>query len=498
MRKTSARTPKTAAGERVLILSAGVGSGHNSAAAAVQQACAARGDVAEVQVLDVLQVSSVLYRALLNKGYFVLVEGLPWLIDWGYDVSDPPFRRRGPIDPWTRMNSVPVIDAVKRFRPTAIVCTHFLPAQLLASLLLRGVTSARTAVVTTDYDFQGLSLTGAFHALFLAREEGRVELMALGLPADRVAAPGIPIAPQLTAAPSPGRDPGEPPMLLISAGASGGDYAVSVVRQTLHMRSPFTATIVCGRNDELRQRIEQLVAPAGERYRVLGFTTEMPQLLRRADLFVGKPGGLSVSECMAAGLPMVLVNPIPGQEVRNGDYLLEQGAAVRCNSPATIGWKIDEILREPGRLQRMQAAAQRTGRPDAAAEVLSVLLDGPSRPLVITRAAQKTILSASEERVVATDLSGPSALVRLIDSAAGSTVALLQAQELEDLQKRYGTRDGGLVLRRGQALRSLRWEERRLIQTILRKDETLSVHVERSRPHRPVPQGTATGLRPSS
>ncbi|MCC3267288.1 MGDG synthase family glycosyltransferase [Arthrobacter gengyunqii] len=493
MRKTSARTPKTAEGERVLILSAGVGSGHNSAAAAVQQACAARADVAEVQVLDVLQVSSVLYRALLNKGYFVLVEGLPWLIDWGYDISDRPFRRRGPMDPWTRMNSVPVIDAIKRFRPTAIVCTHFLPAQLLASLLLRGVTNARTAVVTTDYDFQGLSLTGAFHALFLAREEGRVELMALGLPSDRVAAPGIPIASQLTAAPS--RDATEPPMLLISAGASGGDYAAAVVRQTLHMRSPFTATVVCGRNDALRQRIEHLVAPAGDRYRVLGFTTEMPQLLRRADLFVGKPGGLSVSECMAAGLPMVMVNPIPGQEVRNGDYLLEQGAAIRCNTSATIGWKIDEVLREPGRLQQMQAAAQRTGRPEAAADVLSRLLEGPFRPLVVTRAAQKTILSASEERVVATDLSGPSALVRLIDSATGSTVALLQAAELEDLQKRYGAPDGGLVLRRSQAFRSLRWEERRLLRAILRQDDTLSVRVQRSRPHRMVPQSASTGPR---
>ena len=72
-------------------------------------------------------------------------------------------------------------------------------------------------------------------------------------------------------------------MLLISAGASGGDYAVAVVRQTLHMRSPFMATVVCGRNDALRQRIEQLVAPAANRYRVLGFTAEMPQLLRRAD-----------------------------------------------------------------------------------------------------------------------------------------------------------------------------------------------------------------------
>jgi processive 1,2-diacylglycerol beta-glucosyltransferase len=476
MRKTSARGPQTAGGERVLILSAGVGSGHNSAAAAVQQACAARADIAEVQVLDVLQVSSVLYRALLGKGYFVLVEDLPWLVEWGYDISDPPFRRRGPIDPWTRANALPVIGAIKRFRPTAIVCTHFLPAQLLASLLLRGVIAARTAVVTTDYDFQGLWLTGAFHAIFLAREEGRVELMALGLPPDRVAATGIPIAKQLNVAPE--RDSNEPPMLLISAGATGGDYAVSVVRQTLHMRSSFTATVVCGRNNALRQRIEQLVAPAGDRYRVLGFTAEMPQLLRRADLFVGKPGGLSVSECMAAGLPMVLVNPIPGQEVRNGDYLMEQGAAVRCNTAATIGWKIDEVLREPGRLQRMQAAARKTGRPDAAADVLSGLLDGPSRPLVVSRAAQKTILAASERRVVATDLTGPSSLVRLIDSATGSTVALLRAEELGDLQKRYATPNGGLVLRRGQALVSLRWEERRLLRAMLRGDDALPVRVE--------------------
>lgn len=426
-------------------------------------------------MLDVLQVSSVLYRTLLAKGYFVLVEDVPWLVEWGYDINDRPFRRRVPVDPWTRVNALPVIGAITRFRPTAIVCTHFLPAQLLASLLLRGVVDARTAVVTTDYDFQGLWLTGAFHKLFLAREEGRVELMALGLPPDRVAATGIPIATHLNVAPARGTN--EPPMLLISAGATGSDYAVSVVRQTLHMRSSFTATVLCGRNNVLRQRIEQLVAPAGDRYRVLGFTAELPQLLRRADLFVGKPGGLSASECMAAGLPMVLVNPIPGQEVRNGDYLMEQGAAVRCNTPATIGWKIDEVLREPGRLQRMQAAARRTGRPDAAADVLSGLLDGPSRPLVVTRAAQKTILAESEQRVVATDLTGPASLVRVVDSAAGSTVALLRAEELGDLQKRYATQNGGLVLRRGPASTSSTREDRRLLRAILRGDDELPVRV---------------------
>jgi len=481
MRSTPAGTPDDKPRERILILSAGVGAGHNSAAAALKQACLARDDVEEALVVDVLQQSSTLYRDLLGKGYFVLVENAPWLVDWGYDVSDLPFRRRGPIDPWTRANSIPVTTEIKRFKPTAIVCTHFLPAQLVASLVLRGATDAKTAIVTTDYDFQGLWLTSAFHAIFVAREEGRVQLTAQGVPADRVAAVGIPISAPPASDVQPTAfvwDPDAVPKLLISAGASGGDYALAVVRQTMHVRSPFRATVVCGRNDELQRQIEQLVAPAGDRYRVLGYTAEMPQLLREADLFIGKPGGLSASECMAAGLPMVLVNPIPGQEVRNGDYLMEQGAAVRCNTPSTIGWKIDEVLREPGRLQRMQAAAQRIGRPMAAADVLSGLLDGPARPLVMTRGAQRSILRASSQRLIASDLSGPKSLVRLVDPVTDSTVALLRAEELAELQTRHPERDGHLVLQRDDALVPLRWEARRLLKSVLRGDAELPVRVE--------------------
>lgn len=458
-----------------MILSAGVGSGHNTAAAALKLACLARENVDEVLVLDVLQQSSTLYRDLLGKGYFALVDSVPWLIDWGYDVSDQPFKRRGPIDPWTRANAMPAVSEIRRFKPTAIICTHFLPAQLVASLLLRGVIDARTAVVTTDYDFQGLWLTSAFHAFFVAREEGRAQLTALGLPHDRVISSGIPIAvPDTLAVDRRERVP----RLLISAGASGGDYALAVVRQTMHVRSPFTATVVCGRNEELRRSIEKLVAPAGDRYQVLGYTSDMPALLRNADLFVGKPGGLSASECMAAGLPMVLVNPIPGQEVRNGDYLIEQGAAVRCNTPSTIGWKIDQVLTEAGRLRRMQVAASKVGRPDAAADVLNGLLGGSRRPLVVTRGAQKSILAASERRLIASDLTGPRSLLRLVDPSTDSTVGLLRSEELEDLQKRSAGANGSLVLRRDDALVPLRWEARRLLNSVLRGDDELAVRVE--------------------
>ena len=140
----------------------------------------------------------------------------------------------------------------------------------------------------------------------------------------------------------------------------------------------------------------------------------------------------------------------------------------------------------------MQAAAQRLGRPMAAADVLTGLLDGPARPLVITRGAEKSILAASARRLIASDLSGPKSLVRLVDRATGSTVALLREDELVELQSRHPSRDGHLVLQRDDALVALRWEARRLLKSVLRGDAELPVRVEW------VSDRAATGTRRSS
>jgi len=469
--------------ERILILSAGVGSGHNSAAAALREACADRSDVEAVEVLDVLEVGSALYRDLLGKGYFVLVDGAPWIVSLGYDLSDQPFKRRGPVDPWTRANAMPSLRRLRAFRPTAVICTHFLPAQLIASLLLRGALDARCAIVTTDFDFQGLWLASAFHRLFLAREESRVQLAEWGVPVDRLGVTGIPVRPQ--PADAPPADAGAASMLLVSAGAAGGDYALAAVHQIMRMRSPLRAVIVCGRNEDLRREVETLTA-GDDRFTVLGFTDRIPQLLREAALFIGKPGGLSASECMAAGLPMVLVNPIPGQEVRNGDYLIEEGAAVRCATTATLGWKVDRILSEPGRLARMRERAAAIGRPQAAPDVLEELLTGPAAPLVITRGAQKGLLEVSEQHRTAADLRGDEALVRLVRTDSDETLALVRGDELSELRAWLGggggggdgDGDGDIALdRRGVDRIGQHWGARRIAERLLGDEASLVLRI---------------------
>src|SRR3954454_24439830 len=321
-------------GRRVLILAAGIGSGHNIAAGVLESCFRAAPDVDAVQRLDILESTNEVYRTLYDDAYFALVEAVPWLVGWGYDAKNAPFKLAPWISLWDSINTTSPVKAIKAFRPDIVVCTHFLPTRLVSLMLTRGVLEARLAVVTTDYDFQGLWLSSPFNQFFVARAETKAHMAAIGVPADRITVSGIPVQPGLAGAVDRGavlsRYDLRPdrPILLISAGAAGGAYTETIVQQTFRLTNDFQAVVVCGRNEQLKSQIEGLVALRRERYCVLGYTTDMPDLMRAATLFVGKPGGLSSSEGMAAGLPMILIHPIPGQEVRNSDFLLEEGAAV--------------------------------------------------------------------------------------------------------------------------------------------------------------------------
>jgi processive 1,2-diacylglycerol beta-glucosyltransferase len=130
---------------------------------------------------------------------------------------------------------------------------------------------------------------------------------------------------------------------------------------------------ICRRNTALYESLQALHVPPGKRLRVIGFTREMDELMTAADLIVGKPGGLTTSEALAKGLAFVVVNPIPGQEERNSDYLLEEGAAIKCNSLPTLPFKIDKLLGDSSGLARMRERARALGHVDAARRVLKAV-----------------------------------------------------------------------------------------------------------------------------
>src|SRR5262249_41493120 len=124
---------------------------------------------------------------------------------------------------------------------------------------------------------------------------------------------------------------------------------------------------------------EQFALPLRHRVKILGFTEHMDELMGAADLVVSKPGGLTSSECLARGVPMAIVNPIPGQESRNSDFLLESGAAIKINSVFTLTDRINELLLDPAKIERMRINALRAAQPKAAFAVAQSVLDRVKR-----------------------------------------------------------------------------------------------------------------------
>src|SRR5215469_5165115 len=161
--------------------------------------------------------------------------------------------------------------------------------------------------------------------------------------------------------------------ILISAGGFGVGPIEHLVQSLLGLLHPAQIVAVCGRGKELKTRLDRMASrhlPPNISLHVTGYTTDMDEYMAAADLLVGKPGGLTTSEALAKGLVFVIVNPIPGQEERNADHLLEAGAAIRCNNLPVLAYKIDQLLESPDKLCAMRVAARKMACPGAARAIV--------------------------------------------------------------------------------------------------------------------------------
>ncbi|MHB1024967.1 MAG: MGDG synthase family glycosyltransferase [Desulfobacteria bacterium] len=360
----------------VLVLSAAAGAGHVRCAEALAAAFAAKGIAAKH--VEVLEYASYLFKKVYSDLYIELVNHQPAVLGLVYDAMDHPWKyrkRRLALD-W--LNTRPLVRLLLAERPRMAVCTHFLPAEILLHLRRRKILDIPVGVVITDYDLHAMWLYRGVDWYFVACEETKVHMVALGIPPETIHVTGIPIDPVFSEAREKAetrRELGLQPdrtTVLVSAGGFGMGPVESLVKALQEVRHPIQMAVVCGKNPELKSRLEGLPAP-NHPVKVVGFTTEIERWMAASDLLVGKAGGLTSSEALASGLVMVIVNPIPGQEERNSDHLLEEGVAIRCNNLPALAYKIDSLLSDQERFDRMRKAVRRLARPNAAADVVSLV-----------------------------------------------------------------------------------------------------------------------------
>ena len=365
---------------RVLLLSATSGAGHVRAAQALEKAFLARGDCT-VEHIDALRYVSKLFQRVYDKAYISMVRRAPELMGLLYERTDQPWHTLRPRLALDRLNTGPMISLLKRVQPDLCVATHFLPAEIIAWLIAKKKLLAHNAIVVTDYDVHAMWLCRTVDRYYVAIEEAAQYLSHIGVPREKICVKGIPIDP-LFAATLPRAEArkhlaldAEATVVLISAGGYGLGPVEQLVKELLELQRPWQIVAIAGKAEKTRKRLDELAKSAGKlpsgaaRLCAVGFTTEMDNYMAAADLMVGKAGGLTTSEALACALPMALIEPIPGQEERNSDHLLEAGAAIRCNNLPAAAWKIATLLDDPARLNRMRDAARKLAKPAAAAAI---------------------------------------------------------------------------------------------------------------------------------
>jgi processive 1,2-diacylglycerol beta-glucosyltransferase len=368
--------------KKILLLSASAGAGHVRAAQALEKAFkqTENGESSEVHHLDILNYTNKVFRHLYSKAYIDLVNKLPEVPGWVYDKLDKPWkneRRRLALD---KLNTRPLVKLLRGYQPDLIVCTHFLPAEIVSWLKAKERLSSRQVIIVTDFDVHAMWLVHHYEHYFVALDEARAYLEALGIPPHKITVSGIPIDPVFAQQKDKqemrakhGLAP-DRTTILLSAGGFGVGSVDALIASLLPLQHRAQIVAICGRNEELKKRLTRLAARAKPDATVLlkpfGYTNEMDELMTASDLVLGKPGGLTTSEALAKGLVFVIVNPIPGQEERNSDHLLEGAVAIRCNNLPTLSYKLDRLMADPDRFASMQKNAKQMGRPNAAKEIV--------------------------------------------------------------------------------------------------------------------------------
>jgi processive 1,2-diacylglycerol beta-glucosyltransferase len=365
---------------RILIATVTAGGGHLAAAAALEEAWRAEHPNDVVEKLDLLKLFSSLHRKLYSEGYVKLVERAPDLWGMMFAKTDDPkllqklkrIQRKFPSGSKKRFAR-----HVMQFKPDVVLCTHFLPLETLTPLREEEGIKPFVVSVVTDFEAHALWMESCVDLYCVAAEETKARLVARGATAKNILATGIPIAGKFSSNPDAKairkqyglRD--DLPVLLVLSGGFGMGPVAEILLELDKAQSPFQILVVAGRNEELRRKLA--TGDYKHPTRVLGFSTNMHELMAVSDLIITKPGGLTTSEALAMGKPLFILNPIPGQEAANSDFLLERGAAVKANRVEDLPYRVEQLLGSK-KLAEMAKTAKALGRPQAARTICREVL----------------------------------------------------------------------------------------------------------------------------
>lgn len=364
---------------RVLILTISAGQGHNKTARAMCDYFRSRQ--VEASIVDVYKYFNTALYKLVDKGYLLSTKYMPKTYGNIYrhiEKNDYRDKRFNSVQISSRIVARQFARYISEKNPDVVIATHIFAADLMSGFRKRGLIDVKTLGIITDFTVHPFWETADIDYYVTPSELLGNQLAKKGIPADRVLPFGIPIEEKFSRSmdkQAARKELGieDKTTIFVITGSMGYGNVIKYIRQMDRLEQDFQIVCVCGNNKHLKEQVDKL--HTHKKIYNFGFVNNVDVMMDAADYIVSKPGGLTVSEALAKGLPMILIDPIPGQEDRNFEFLLNNGLALGVTDTFPIDEALYQLMQNPNRAQYMSHMVRQVGKPYACKQLGDFIIE---------------------------------------------------------------------------------------------------------------------------
>ncbi|MGE5309229.1 MAG: MGDG synthase family glycosyltransferase [Deltaproteobacteria bacterium] len=367
--------------KRILLLYITDVSGHRSAALAIEKALKQLSPDVDITAINAFKYTNPISEKIVNRLYTTVIKKTPKIWDYMYD--NPKVKRSlEKLKEFVHRNNSPklqrLFDTVK---PDIVVCTQAFPCGMVADYKRWTGSKLPLVGVLTDFVPHSYWVYDQVDHYITPAEDVSQRLMKKGVPQEKIHAYGIPFDPAFSQSVDARlikqklRLDAQMKTILIMGGGQGLGPIKTIFRSLEKVRRPLQEIIVCGTNKKLYKQLSRKTGDSKHKILLCGYVNNVNELMSASDLIVTKPGGITTAEALSKGLPMIIIKPLPGQEMNNTQFLINQQAAVKLDRATEIYSVVDGLLEEPDRLSSLTKAAGKIGKPTAALDIARFVLE---------------------------------------------------------------------------------------------------------------------------
>lgn len=371
--------------KRIILMYISEVSGHHSATLAIEKALKILHPGVETLNINTFNYTNPVSEKIVNRLYLAIIKRTPQIWDYLYDNPAVVKKVENIKKAVHKFNSPKLKNLFDKFKPEAVVCAQAFPCGMVADFKKTYNSSIPLLAVLTDYVPHSYWIYDAVNYYITPSEEVSARLIKKGVPPDKIRCLGIPFDPKFNEVVSRNEVirklylKQNLPVILIMGGGQGLGPIKTIVRSLERVKKDFQEIIVSGTNKKLYKSLKTKIKKYKKSILLLGYVDNINELMAVSDIIITKPGGVTTSEALAKKMPIIIVKPIPGQEVSNTVYLTEKGAAIKVDKPKDVNFAIESLLRDPRKLNYLREACGRICKPNASLDIARFILGLPNK-----------------------------------------------------------------------------------------------------------------------